>query len=386
VITLQGMTWKHDRGLAPMLATAAQFTESHPDLRIEWEARSLQGFADHPIRDLAEEFDLLVLDHPFMGTVAKGGYLVPLDNYLSAEALSKLRSESVGASHESYSYQGHQWALAIDAAAQVAGYRPDLLAAAGMKVPSTWDDVSELARIRKGFVTTPLLPVDSFCSFLTLCTSLGETPFAAGSHQVVGKEGGESALHQLKALGECAIKDAHEMNPIAVWEKMSTTDEIAYCPIAFGYSNYARRGYRRALIHFTNIPSRPPRGPAGSVLGGAGLAISARCRELPAAVEYVQWVASAECQKTIYVQSGGQPGNRKAWIDPGINEMSNHFFEATLPTLEQAFLRPRFAGFVEFQTQCSFIISDFLQGKLGSTETLHSLDECFRKATLVGGK
>ena len=382
MITLRGMTWKHDRGLAPMLATAARWSQTHPDVRIEWEARSLQGFADHPIRDLAEEFDLLVLDHPFMGTVARGGYLVPLDNHISAEVLSNLRSESVGASHESYFYQGHQWALAIDAAAQVAGYRPDLLAAAGMKVPATWDEVSELARIRNGFVTTPLLPVDSFCSFLTLCTSFGETPFAAGAQKVIGKDTGESALHQLKGLGEYAITEARGMNPIAVWEKMSTTDEIAYCPIAFGYSNYARPGYRRAPIHFTNIPSRPPRGPAGSVLGGAGLAISARCKELSAAVDYAVWLASAECQKTIYVYSGGQPGNRNAWIDPAINEISNHFFEATLPTLEQAFLRPRFAGFVEFQSQASFLISGFLQGKHSSTFTLNSLDECFRKATL----
>jgi multiple sugar transport system substrate-binding protein len=381
VRTLRGMTWKHDRGLAPMLATAARHSETHPDVRIEWEARSLQGFADHPIRDLAEEFDLLVLDHPFMGTVAKGGYLVPLDNCISAEVLSSLRSESVGASHESYFYEGHQWALAIDAAAQVAGYRPDLLAAAGMTVPSTWDEVSALARIGPGFVTTPLLPVDSFCSFLTLCTSCGETPFAAGSHKVVGKEAGESSLHQLKALREYAIKEAHELNPIAVWEKMSSTDEIAYCPIAFGYSNYARPGYRRAPIHFTNIPSRPPRGPMGSVLGGAGLAISARCKELSAAVDYALWVASAECQKTIYVQSGGQPGNRKAWIDRGINEMSNHYFEATLPTLEQAFLRPRFAGFVEFQSQASNVISNFLLEKYSSAAALDSLDECFRTAT-----
>jgi multiple sugar transport system substrate-binding protein len=385
VITLRGMTWKHDRGLAPMLATAAQFAESHPDVRIEWEARSLQGFADHPIRDLAEEFDLLVLDHPFMGTVAKGGYLVPLDNYIAAEVLSSLRSESVGASHQSYFYQGHQWALAIDAAAQVAGYRPDLLAAAGMKVPSTWDEVSELARIGKGFVTSPLLPVDSFCSFLTLCTSFGETPFAAGPpkvHKVVSKEAGESALRQLKALVECAITQAHELNPIAVWEKMSTTDEIAYCPIAFGYSNYARPGYRRAPILFTNIPSRPPRAPVGSVLGGAGLAISARCKGLAAAIDYAQWVASAECQKTTYVHSGGQPANRKAWIDLGINEISNHYFEATLPTIEHAYLRPRFPGFIEFQSQASFLISDFLRGKLSSATTLNSLDECFRKATL----
>jgi multiple sugar transport system substrate-binding protein len=379
-MTLRGMTWNHDRGLAPLLATAARWSETHPDIRIEWEARSLQGFADHPIRGLAEEFDLLVLDHPFMGTVATGGYLVPLDTHIAPEVLSSLRSETVGASHESYFYQGHQWALAIDAAAQVAGYRPDLLEAAGVAVPSTWDEVFELAPIRKGFVTAPLLPVDSFCSFLTLCTSFGETPFAAGSGQVVGKQAGQSALQQLQALGEFAVKEAQQMNPIAVWERMSTSDEIAYCPIAFGYSNYARPGYRRAPIHFTNIPSRPPRGPAGSVLGGAGLAISARCQELSAAVDYAVWVASAECQKTIYVRSGGQPGNRKAWIDPLVNEISNHFFAATLPTLEQAFLRPRFAGVVEFQTQASFLISDFLQGKQSSAATLDRLDECFRKA------
>ncbi|MFZ3216314.1 MAG: extracellular solute-binding protein [Candidatus Acidiferrales bacterium] len=364
-----------------MLATAARFTETHPDVRIEWEARSLQGFADQPIRDLAEEFDLLVLDHPFMGAVAKGAYLVPLDDYISPEVLSNLRSESVGASHQSYFYQGHQWALAIDAAAQVAGYRPDLLAAAGVTVPSTWEEVSELARIGRGFVTTPLLPVDSFCSFLTLCASSGEAPFAPGSHKVAAEKIGESALHQLKTLLDFAAKDARELNPIAVWERMSTTDEIAYCPLAFGYSNYARPGYRRAPVHFTNIPSRPPRGPAGSVLGGAGLAISARCRELSAAVDYALWVASAECQKTIYVHSGGQPGNRKAWIDPGINAMSNHYFEATLPTVEHAFLRPRFAGFVVFQSHASSLISNFLLGKYSSAATLDSLDEWFRKAT-----
>jgi multiple sugar transport system substrate-binding protein len=382
VVTLRGMTWNHDRGLAPMLATAARFAETHPDVRIEWEARSLQGFADHPVRQLAEEFDYLVLDHPFMGTVAKNGYLVPLDDYIDSAVLARLRSESVGASHESYFYDGHQWALAIDAAAQVAAYRPDLLAAAGAKIPSTWEDVADLGRIRNGFVTTPLLPVDSFCSFVTLCSSFGETPFAERSGKVIGKETGELALQQLKTLLQCTSKEALEWNPIALWEKMSTTDDIAYCPLAFGYSNYARRDYRRSAIHFTNIPSRGARGPAGSVLGGAGLAISPRCKELRVAVEYAVWVASEECQKTIYVQSGGQPGNRTAWVDSGVNKMTSNFFDATLPTLERAFLRPRFPGFVEFQTQASLLISDFLREKEDSASTLHLLGECFSQANV----
>ena len=380
--TLRGMTWAHDRGMAPMLATAARFAEMHPDVRIEWEARSLQNFADQPIRHVAKEFDLLVLDHPFMGAVAKDAYLVPLDSYVSPTALSNLGSESVGASHGSYFYGGHQWALAIDAAAQVAGYREDLLAAAGLTVPSTWEEVSALARIERGFVTTPLLPVDSFCSFLTICSSFGEVPFSqASGHVIAGEEVGQLALRELKTLSECAPKEAREWNPIAVWEMMSATDKIAYCPLAFGYSNYARPGYRRSAIHFTNIPLRGSRGPAGSVLGGAGLAISAGCKDVSVAVEYALWVAGGDCQKTIYVDSGGQPCNRKAWIDVRINDMSNHFFQATLPTLEQAFLRPRFPGFVEFQSEASLLISDFLQGKHSSTSTLDLLNKCFRRST-----
>jgi multiple sugar transport system substrate-binding protein len=360
-----------------MLATASRFAATHPGIHIEWEARSLQGFADNPIRQLAEQFDLIVLDHPFMGTVARDGYLLPLDDHVPSEVLATLHNESMGASHETYCYSGHQWSLAIDAAAQVAGYRPDLLKAAGATVPKTWDEVLALSRIRRGFVTTPLLPVDALCSFFTLCASSGEPPFAAGSGKIVSDQTGESALHLLNSLADCASAETLEWNPIKVWEKMSTTDEIAFCPLGFGYSNYARPAYRRFPLHFTNIPSHG-RGSAGAVLGGAGLAISARCKEISTAVEYAAWVASSECQRTLYVQSGGQPGNRKAWIDPEVNNTCNHFFEATLATLEQAYVRPRFPGFVEFQTRASLLIGDFLHKKNNSAITLRLLNDCYR--------
>jgi multiple sugar transport system substrate-binding protein len=373
------MTWKHDRGFAPMLATAARFAETHPNVRIEWEARSLQGFADDPMRRLVDQYDLVVLDHPFMGTVAKEGYLVPLDKYVAPEVLTTLGRESVGASHQSYFYEGHQYALAIDAASQVAGYRPDLLKAAGVAAPKTWDDVFQLAKIRPGFVTTPLLAVDSMCSLLSLCANAGEPAFRAGSSKMVSDGAGEAALRRLSELKDCGPRQALEWNPIAVWEKMSTTDEIAYSPLAFGYSNYARAGYRNSIIHYANIPAQGSRGPVGALLGGAGLGISSRCREISVAVEYATWVASAECQRTIYFQSGGQPGNRTAWTDPAVNGASNDFFAATLPTLEQAYVRPRFPGFVEFQTEASLLIHDFLREKHNPVETLQLLNACYGK-------
>lgn len=379
MITLRGVTWKHDRGLAPMLATASRFEEDHPDVRIEWEARTLNEFGEASVKAFAERYDLIVLDHPFMGEVAQHRFLVALDEHVPRTALDTLESESLGVSHKSYFYDGHQWALAIDAASQVAGYRADLLDAAGVSVPETWNQVFELAEIRPGFVSLPLFPLDSLMCFFTLCANAGYPPFSEDSSQVVDHEAGESALLRLRALAKSSANDALTANPIAVWERMSATDEIAYCPLAFGYSNYSRNGYRPSLLSFANIPSFGTAGCAGATLGGAGIAVSKRCSNIESAVQYATWVAGADCQRTLYVEAGGQPGNRQAWIDSEVNALTYGFFRNTLPTLENAFLRPRFAGFPQFQNAASDVLWNFLKHRESPLATLSTLDELYRK-------
>src|ERR1019366_9097933 len=113
------------------VATAQRFSELHPGIDIRWERRSLQQFADWPIEKLAEHYDLLVIDHPFAGYAAEHDVLLPLDEHLPASYLAGQAANSVGASHASYTYGGHHWALAIDAATPVSGYRKDLLRRAG---------------------------------------------------------------------------------------------------------------------------------------------------------------------------------------------------------------------------------------------------------------
>src|SRR4051812_9409299 len=117
-IRLKGMTWNHSRGYTPMVATAQRFCEMQAESKVEivWEKRSLQEFADQPIDALAKRYDLLVIDHPWAGFAAASGVLVPLDEHLPAEFLADQAENSVGKSHESYTFGGHQWALAIDAA------------------------------------------------------------------------------------------------------------------------------------------------------------------------------------------------------------------------------------------------------------------------------
>ena len=146
MIELRGSTWDHTRGYAPMVATAEAYSAVHPDVHIHWERRTLSDFAEMSLPQLALKYDLIVLDHPWMGGCVANRSLLPLDDYLAAAFLSDQARNSVGRSHASYNYEGHQWALAIDAAAQVSAYRPDLMAQLDTEVPQTWDDVIALGQ------------------------------------------------------------------------------------------------------------------------------------------------------------------------------------------------------------------------------------------------
>jgi multiple sugar transport system substrate-binding protein len=290
--TLRGMTWKHDRGLAPLLATAHRYCEHHPEIAIEWEARSLQEFGEGAVRVLADQYDLVIIDHPFMGQIARERCFLPLDEHFAPDQLEQLKRDSVGQSYLSYYFEGHQWALPIDAAAQVAGYRADLLRGNRFTVPRTWEDALSLAKFRRGFVTPALSPLDSLMCFFTLCANLGEAPFST-HEQVVSGNVGQQALECLRALAENAADGALSANPIAIWERMSSSDEIAYCPLAFGYSNYARNGYRSKLLSFAAIPSSG-RGAIGATLGGAGVSISQSCQHREVALDYAFWIVGQD--------------------------------------------------------------------------------------------
>ena len=119
-LKLRGITWNHTRGFVPKVATGQRFEELNPGVEIRWEKRSLQAFADQSIAELAENFDLLIIDHPSVGEAAAHGLFRPLEELLPDDFLADQAADSVGQSHGSYNYGGHQWALAVDAATPVA--------------------------------------------------------------------------------------------------------------------------------------------------------------------------------------------------------------------------------------------------------------------------
>ncbi|MFD2287672.1 extracellular solute-binding protein [Pedobacter petrophilus] len=376
-INLKGITWNHSRGLLPMVATAQRFSELHANVHITWEKRSLQQFADFSIQELAERFDLLVIDHPWAGFAAKTKSILPLDFYLSDEYLKDQKENSVGQSYESYTYDGHLWALPIDAATPVAASRPDLLADKELQLPKSFEDLLVLAD--KGLVAFAGIPIDVLMNFYTLCCSLGEDP-CQNDGEVISEATGTKALEMYRELASKIDPANFNRNPIQVYEAMTLTDNIAYCPFAYGYSNYARTGYARKVLHFHDMISIDGKTNLRSTLGGTGLAISSKCEEPDMAAKYVEFVGSPACQSALFFESGGQPGHLSAWQNEEVNRQSKNYFSNTLPALERAFLRPRYHGSMFFQDHAGDVVRNYLMNGDDEKQVLTALNELYQKS------
>ena len=371
---MKGITWDHTRGFVPMVATAQRYAELNPEIQIQWEKRSLQGFADDPIEKLAQDYDFLIIDHPHIGVMAEAGAVLPLDEYLPSDFLHDQLINQIGHAHENYYYNGHQWALSIDAAAPVASWRADKFAELGLKLPESWSELIALAKL--GYVLVPAIPVDSLMNIYPLCLDQSNDLF---SKQTVVADSKilEFALSRLKELVDCCDSKSLKCNPIKVYEILANNNEKEiYCPMAFSYSNYSREGYCDYPLTFGNVLKGPSGNQLRTTIGGAGIAISKKCRHVNAALDYVRYVMSPSCQRTLYFDSGGQPGHRSAWLDKRTNQDSRNFFQNTLETMDNSYTRPRYNGHMHFQDKASIVVHEYLTEKI-------SIHDCIKTMNII---
>jgi multiple sugar transport system substrate-binding protein len=354
-------------------ASVPAWQASHPSVEITWERRSLHAFGEAPLEEVLGKYDLVIYDHPFVGEIAERALMVPFDDHLGTEEKAFFERDSVGKSWQSYERHGHQWALPIDAACQVASYRPDLLAGDGA-APTSHAEVLALGRAaRKGgkWIGLPLVPTDAMCLILTFTN-----PPAEG---FVDRAAVERAVGELRELAELAHPLSRSWNPILCYDHMVAEDDVVYVPFGFGYVNYAAQMDGRRLS-FANVP-RPD--AAGALLGGAGIGVSAQSPNRAAAIAYALHLCSPEVQRTTYVEAGGQPGSLQAWRDPHVNATTGDFFADTLKTIQASYLRPTHAGFLAFFRDCAPRAAAAIAGEISAGELFSFLDRRYRDS--LGG-
>ncbi len=373
---LKGVAWNHSRGFTSVVATAQRFEELNPEIRITWEKRSLQKFADASMEELTAQYDLLVMDHPHVALAAEDQLLLAFDNYLSKAFLDDQLANSVGESHPSYNYNGKQWTLAIDAATPIATWRPDLMQQRGLEVPKTWDEMLALAN--QGQVGFAAIPIDLLMHSYAFCESLGGGLFES-KEQVASDEALTQAVETLKEAVSLCDPIFQTLNPIQTAEHMTTTDKVAYCPLGYGYSNYSRPYYAAKLLKAGDVVDYKGK-PLNTALGGAGLGISAKTAHAEACMKYAEFTAAPETQRGLFYQAGGQPGHRQAWLDDQVNAETHDFFRDTLPTLDRALRRPQYHGYMYFQDHASPIMHDGVTGKSSVATTVQKINEIYRES------
>lgn len=376
-IALKGIAWDHPRGYEPLIAASNSFKLNNPNVDITWDVRSLKEFGDMPIEDLIEAYDFITIDHPYMGQADKNGLLLKLEEYIAADTLDVLKSQSLGRCFEVYQYNTHTYALPIDAAALVASYRKDKIEALGAELPRTRDQLIPFyKKLPTEFsVAWALCPTDIWCTFLSLCAQNGGINFI--KNQTLDVKVGSAAIDEIKHHLDYIHPESLNWNPIQILDRMGNEDNIIYSPYLFGYTNYSRKDYTKHLVHFTNSPIGNKQ-HISTIMGGVGLAASALTKHPKTASEFLAYIASAEVQKGIFTKHGGQPANRLAWENDANNILCNNFFMNTATTIQNAYIRLQHAGWNQFQEQGAAIIHDAIVTGKDSNKTMKQLNQLYK--------
>lgn len=359
---LTGVAWDHRRCWGPLDASIAIYRELTGE-EVCWERRSLYSFGEGDLGSYADKYDLVIYDHPFVGDIRANGWMLDLTPFLSTEQRAHFARDEVGASWRSYAYDSGIWGLPADTAAQTAAWRQDLLDKHGLTVPTTLAEVRAFAEAGAPHgisVGWPSVPTDLMCTLVSIAASLGCNPGHTDG-DFLGAADAAEAVGELMALAKLAHPASKEWNPIRCLDHMAANDDVAYVPYLFNYANYSADDQQRKVT-FGAAPEVRAGIVAHTILGGAGIGISARAKDPQAAFDYAMWLCAPSYQSGAYVTSGGQPGSRAAWTSDACNAITGDFFKNTLPVMDKAFLRPTHPGFVPFFHDATLRLSEVVYG------------------------
>ena len=378
------MAWGHRRAVDPLIAAAAAYERDHPDVRIVWDARPLQGFEFTPVAELARTHDVIVLDHPFMGEVAQSRCLMPLHSELP-ELVDR---DFIGPSLATYRYADALWAAPVDAACQTAVYRPDLLERLGGRVPRSLPEVLALgaaARAEGLHLAIALAGVHALMTLFTLCAALGR-PCAIEEHAPFAHpDTAREALALIRALLRHCPQEALDWNSIAVHEAMVAREDLVYCPAVYCYLTYAEADMARPL-RFADLPAMSSgQEPRGSTVGGAGIAISAHAPAPDATVAFLRFLTRPDTQRA-FAEHHGQPAHGDAWRDERIDARFGGAFSAVRGTMELSWTRPRWPGYLALQAEGGRIVEAHLRGEVDDRDAISQLNRAAAASRLGGAQ
>ncbi len=387
MITLRGRTWASRRGYGGLAASAEAYTQLRPDVQVEWEQLDFDELFYDSRRQFVTgsvNFDLLMIDHPWVGELAVNGWLVDMDELLTSVQQLDLDEDADRSSLEAYRYDdgacARLWSLPVDGACQILAFRPELVGTAVDQLPGDWDSFLALGESLHEppdhcAYTHQFGGPNHFLTLLGIAAALGDAPYSSPSRGL-HRDAGARGLDILRRIWELSIESQVESPDTLVhrtFPLMMAEDRAAMCPGVFAYiTHYGGEGERQLAI--ADMPVMPETGKRTSLLGGMGLAIASASPHRDAAWEYATFVMSREVQGGVFVENGGQPGRVSALTSGYADAECAGFGPVLAAALDDCYIRPTPPGWHRAERAGGDVVSRFLAGEVAERETLAELD------------
>jgi multiple sugar transport system substrate-binding protein len=229
----------------------------------------------------------------------------------------------------------------------------------------------------RGQVAFALIPINALMTFFGLARNLGAggrgPALIAPIRQARGA--GPAGRHCGADGPRCLTLD-----PIGIYEWMGRTAEApAYSPFGYGYTNYSRDGYLplpAAVRRRARLRRERSRGHGD----GRHRHRRQRLHPAPRCGRRLRLLdRGADCQKgPLLRRRAASPATPPPGRTTACNAACRDFFRNTRETLDTAWLRPRYDGYMGLQDRGGDIVHACLRGEASRAATLDALHAAYR--------
>ena len=243
-----GITWDHERGRDPLLATAERVRGRDAGSASPGTCARCRASRMRSIPDLAQRYDLLVLDHPHIGEIVPTGALLPLDELLDAAFIADQAPTRSGRATRATSGTATSGRSRSTLPGTSAPTGPTCSSASAPGCPrrgTTSGSSTRRPAAGHARLASASKAVDTLATWLTLRRTPASSPTPDEERLAARATWRSSSSRRSRRLAEMPAPPTRSPGTrSSLLEHMATADDVVYCPILFGYSNYSRPGFR----------------------------------------------------------------------------------------------------------------------------------------------
>ncbi|MFC2149744.1 ABC transporter substrate-binding protein [Candidatus Auribacterota bacterium] len=277
-------------------------------------------------------YDMVLMDIIWLPKFAARDWIIPLDEWFTKEEQKKFFPGDIKGSI----YKGKIYRVPLQTDAGILYYRKDLLDKAGVKMPGTWKQLVEMAKIIQekpelyGYVFQAKQYEGLVCNFLEILWSFGGRVFDEEGNLTLTDPEAVKALQFMYDL-----VNVYGITPPGI---LTYEEEESRHIFQEGRAVFCRNWpYMLTLAENGDSPVKGKTGigklprkegmGSHSCLGGWGFGIAKFSPHRAACVKFIKYATSPESQKKLHFKSGIVPARKALFDDKEILQKSPHYKE-----------------------------------------------------------